>query len=175
MSLNTDYFTLFGLSPQFDIDAEALAPRWRELQQLHHPDKAEPNSAAQREAVQYSALINSAYQTLRDPLLRARYLLSLAGHGLDNESTTVADTDFLMAQMDLREQLDDADSLEALAALRQEVQEWQQSLAREFAIDYAEHDWSEAADTVRKWQFMGKLLEEVKRLRERLEDQEDDF
>lgn len=172
-----DYFQLFELPRAFELDAEALLPRYRELQRQYHPDRfAAAPAEQQRAAVQKAADINAAFHTLKDPVQRARHLLALAGHPLHTESATVADTDFLMAQMELREQLDEASSPEALAGLREEAEDWLASLGREFALDYREGDWAEAADTVRKMQFMARFLEEVKAREARLDDEfEDDF
>ena len=89
------------------------------------------------------------------------------------ESTTVSDTDFLMAQMELREQLEEAETLEQMAELRTEAEDWLQNLGREFAIDYRDGDWAEAGDTVRKMQFMSRFIEEVRQQEAQLED--DDF
>ena len=61
MDLSTNYFALFGLPVDFALDAAALAPRWRELQREYHPDRhAGQDAAAQRQAEQLSAHINTA-------------------------------------------------------------------------------------------------------------------
>ncbi|MCC2638116.1 MAG: hscB [Moraxellaceae bacterium] len=170
-----NYFELFGLPPAFELDAEVLQPRYRELQRQFHPDRVAAAPAdVQRAAVQKAADINTAFTTLKDPVLRARHLLALAGHPIHNESATVSDTDFLMAQMDLREQLDEAEGAGELAGLREEAEEWLESLGREFAIDQREADWAEAADTVRKMQFMARFIAEVKAREARLDDDEFD-
>lgn len=173
MSTTTDYFQLFNLPQAFELDAAELLPRYRELQRQFHPDRfaAEP-ADVQRGAVQKAADINAAFATLKEPVARARHLLALAGHAVNIESATVSDTDFLMAQMDLREQLEEADTLDLLAGLREDAQEWLDNLGREFAIDYREADWSEAADTVRKMQFILRFIEEVREQEARLEDED---
>lgn len=176
MDLSSSYFELFGLPTGFVIDVAALQPRWRELQRLYHPDRhAQDDAAGQQHALQMAAHINAAHETLRDPIKRAHYLLQLAGHGIDGERSTIADTDFLMTQMELREQLDEADSLETLDALEADAAEWRDNLLREFPIDYAAQDWSEAADTLRKLHFMSRLLAEIQAERERLEDELDEL
>jgi molecular chaperone HscB len=43
-----------------------------------------------------------------------------------------------------------------------EVEEWLESLAREFVIDYDEEDWLEAKDTVRKMHFMSNFLRDIR-------------
>lgn len=175
MSSVIDYFQLFDLPRRYDIDVVALQPRYRELQRQFHPDRFAAEAAdVQRIAVQKAADINAGFSVLKDPVLRARHLLELAGHPLHIESTTVADTDFLMAQMELREQLEEAETLEQMAALRAEADDWLNNLGREFAIDAREGDWPEAADTVRKMQFMSRFLEEVRQQETQLEDDEFD-
>ncbi|HEX4870345.1 MAG TPA: Fe-S protein assembly co-chaperone HscB [Moraxellaceae bacterium] len=170
------YFELFDLPPAFELDVEALLPRYRELQRQFHPDRVAGAPAdVQRAAVAKAADINAGFQALKDPVQRARHLLALAGHPVGNESATVSDADFLMAQMELREQLDEADSPGALAGLREEAEDWLDSLGREFAVDHREGDWAEAADTVRKMQFMSRFIEEVRAREARLEDEDDDF
>lgn len=168
-----DYFQLFDLPQAFEIDLDELLPRYRDLQRQFHPDRfaAEP-ADVQRAAVQKAADINTAFTALRDPVQRARHLLALAGHPLEGDSATVSDSDFLMAQMELREQLDEADGLDQLEGLREEAQDWLESLGREFAIDHRAGDWSEAADTVRKMQFMTRFMEEVLAREAQLEDEE---
>lgn len=174
MSSITDYFQLFNLPRGFDIDVAALPPRYLELQRQFHPDRVAAEAAdVQRVAMQKAADINAAFNVLKDPVLRARHLLELAGHPLNIESTTVSDTDFLMGQMELREQLEEAGTHEQMAALRADAEDWLLNLGREFAIDQREGDWSEATDTVRKMQFMSRFIEEVKQQEARLDD--DDF
>jgi len=175
VSNTPDYFQLFNLPRAFELEVAELMPRYRELQRQFHPDRfaAEP-ADIQRAAVQKAADINAAFAALKEPVARARHLLALAGHPVNIESATVSDTDFLMAQMDMREQLEEADDEAQLAGLREEAQEWLDNLGREFAIDYRESDWSEAADTVRKMQFMLRFIEEVREQEARLEDQEFD-
>lgn len=94
-----DYFTLFGLPARYQLDTQALSLRFQDLQRQYHPDKfASGSQAEQLAAVQQSATINQAWQTLRHPLMRAEYLLSLHGFDLASEQHTVRDTAFLMEQ-----------------------------------------------------------------------------
>ena len=103
-----DYFTLFGLPASYTLSLEQLAVRYQDLQRQYHPDKfASAPAAEQLAAVQYSATINQAWQTLRHPLTRAEYLLSLHDFDLASEQHTVRDTAFLMEQLELREELDE--------------------------------------------------------------------
>lgn len=113
-----DYFTLFGLPAGYEIDTQALAARFQDLQRQYHPDKfASGTQAEQLAAVQHSATINQAWQTLRNPLSRAEYLLSRHGFDLASEQHTVRDTAFLMEQLELREELDEIEQAKDEARL----------------------------------------------------------
>ena len=107
--LEKNYFELFGLPSQFTVDLPDLATRYRELQKKFHPDKfASGTDAERRMASQMAAQINAAYQSLKSPLERGRYLLKLSGIELDDEKDTQMNPAFLMEQMELREQLESA-------------------------------------------------------------------
>ena len=74
------HFQLFGLKPSFKLDAARLEEAYRALQAEVHPDKsAHLADSEQRLAMQRSTIVNEAYQTLKSPIRRARYLLALNG------------------------------------------------------------------------------------------------
>src|SRR4051794_22535820 len=85
----SNHYTLFpstlphGPPPHgpFSISLPALRKEFLQIQSLYHPDK-HPNEPAHSKALALSALINNAYKTLADPLLRAQYLL-LQSYGID--------------------------------------------------------------------------------------------
>ncbi|MEW7964724.1 iron-sulfur cluster co-chaperone HscB C-terminal domain-containing protein, partial [Acinetobacter baumannii] len=62
-----------------------------------------------------------------------------------------------------------------LRTLRLEVQQWIDSLVREFKIDYSEEDWAEARDTVRKLRFFQRVLNDIDKAEDQLLDDEDSF
>lgn len=102
-----DYFELFNLSASYDLDLDALTQRYREMQGTIHPDRfVNATEKERRMSVQLTALINQAYQVLKSPLSRARYLLQLRGVNID-ESTTSKDIAFLSEQIELRERLEE--------------------------------------------------------------------
>ena len=171
-----NYFELFGLSPQFELDSQTLAETYRGLQMQFHPDKFAAHPDGERlQAVQVAARINDAYTTLKLPLNRAEYLLSLQGVELNAEQQTLKDPLFLMQQMEWREQLEElaeaAAVLTAMMAFEQELQQATGDYYAELSAQLAHADWQAAADTVRKLKFMTKLHAEL----ERLEDAQQDF
>ncbi len=61
---------------RFDLDLREVRQRYLELQQALHPDRfATRDAQEQARAQAASSLINRAYNTLKDPLSRAVYLV----------------------------------------------------------------------------------------------------
>src|SRR3990167_5428696 len=103
-----NHFELFGLPVAFDIDTDELAVRYRALQRRVHPDKfANASDQDRRLSLQMTALINEGFHTLKDPVRRGLYLLSLRGIDLGDETDTTMDPAFLLEQMELREELEE--------------------------------------------------------------------
>ncbi|KAL7785068.1 Co-chaperone Hsc20 [Trichoderma afarasin] len=105
-------------SGHFPIDTRALRREFLRLQARHHPDMHPPGPAKAR-AEATSALINDAYKTLANPLLRAQYLLSLRGVDVATDETMQVDDPSLLAVvLEAHEEISDADKEEDLAELR---------------------------------------------------------
>src|SRR3990172_820402 len=95
--LQQDFFSLFNPPRRFQIDTTVLEQAYRDLQAQVHPDKfAHCSEAERRLSMQWATRVNEGYQALRDPLQRARYLLTLHGVDTQEESNTSMPTDFLM-------------------------------------------------------------------------------
>jgi molecular chaperone HscB len=163
---SSDHFQLFGLPPAFRLDMAALEAAYRALQSQYHPDRAATLADAdKRHALQAATQINEAFQTLKSPLARGRYLLALAGIDTQEETNTAMPVDFLMQQMEWREAIGDAkagadvEALEKLGrSLREEARKMESRLAA--ALD-EQNDHAEAALLVRKLKFMDKLDREI--------------
>ncbi len=171
---SVSHFALFDLEPSFHLDLESLAARYRERVRRVHPDRfAAASEREQRLALEESARLNEAYQVLKNPSRRARYLLSLQGEELSQE-TTVQDPAFLMQQMELREELqelqDNADSA-GLAHFKRRLVQAQAQLDEGFAACWAEPQRREEAERLaRRMQFLDKLFAEARQLEECLDD-----
>lgn len=167
-----NYFSILGVEPSFEVDLNALAAHYRQLQQTIHPDRfMHECERSQRLAQQQAAQVNEAYNTLKSPLLRAQYLMELAGqqHVLER---TVRDADFLFEQMLLRERLDEAASnLTALEYLQTDVQQAAKQYQDSFAAAWQKQEWPAAQQAIDKLQFANKLLHEIEERQERLLDE----
>ncbi|MBY6063787.1 co-chaperone HscB [Pseudidiomarina sediminum] len=162
-----NHFELFGLAEAYSIDLAELQQRYRKLQQALHPDRFA--NASERDkllAVQRTSQLNDAYQTLRNPLTRAEYILSLRGVDMQHEQKTLQDPEFLMAQMEWRERLETlaGDDFAAMDAAYKELDEQTQALQQALESDLQAGADEPAADTVRKLKFMQKLRRELEEI-----------
>lgn len=174
-ALGKNHYELFELPVSFEVDLETLALRYRELQRAVHPDRfANASDQEKRLSVQQAAQINEAFQVLKSPLPRARYLLELHGLPLDDTDTQM-DPAFLMEQMEMREALAEVrgadDPFDALNRARDDIESREreiiESLQQAFN-DGSQESLSRAREQVRKMQFMQRLLGEVDDLEENL-------
>jgi molecular chaperone HscB len=160
------HFELFGLAPAFALDAQALERSYREMQSQVHPDRfAHAGDAERRASLQWTTRVNEAYRTLKSPVQRAKHILELHGVDVAFETNTQMPADFLMQQLELREELERAvgkKDANALDALRSGLRDSMHSLERQIAhaID-ATKDYAGAAELVRKLMFLDRLDEEV--------------
>ena len=167
LSLAATDFELFGLPERFAIDLAALDAKWKQLQGAAHPDRfATETAAAQRVAMQWAIRINEAYRRLKDPLARAAYLCALHGADTEAESNTAMPTAFLMQQMEWRDELSDAKTLDAVDALSDEVTASRNATLASLQgqIDgTAAVDWRAVAGTVRGLMFVDKFMSDLDR------------
>ena len=165
LSLAATDFALFGLPERFAIDLAQLDARWKQLQGAAHPDRfATETAAAQRVAMQWAIRINEAYRRLRDPLARAAYLCTLHGVDLQAENNTAMPAGFLMQQMEWRDALSEAGTLDAVDALSDEVSASRNATLKSLQsrIDEdADVDWRAVADTVRGLMFVDKFMSDI--------------
>lgn len=178
VDFSKNYFELFGIPVGFRVDKAALAERYRELQKVVHPDRfASSDEAAQRASLQQTTQVNEAYQTLKDPVKRAIYLLKLNGVDMALEKETTHDTAFLMEQLEMREQLAEArnqpDPMAVLDELMGRIDGMIKALVAQLAMQFetATPEQLEAArESVRKMQFLNKFHAEAQALEEELEE-----
>ena len=165
LSLQASDFALFGLPERFAIDLAQLDAKWKQLQGAAHPDRfATETAAAQRVAMQWAIRINEAYRRLRDPLARAAYLCTLHGVDLQAENNTAMPAGFLMQQMEWRDALSEAGTLDAVDALSDEVSASRNATLKSLQsrIDEdADVDWRAVADTVRGLMFVDKFMSDI--------------
>jgi molecular chaperone HscB len=173
------HFELFGLPQSFRVDRQRLDERYRDLQRAVHPDRyVNASDAERRLSAQQATRINEGYQTLKDPLLRGRYLLELAGIDHNDEHRTTRDARFLMEQMELREALSEVraapDQMAALGEIQQRILAELTSLTGEIESlldNSGPENLAAAGELLMKMQFYRRLQDEAVELEVMLEDE----
>lgn len=170
--VNKNYFQLFSIAEKFHIDLDVLTSKYHELQIETHPDKF-VNSTEQEKlkAVQNTSSLNEAYGTLKSPLNRAGYILTL--HDMDIEQVNQDDLgmDLLMEQIELRESLEqisnDESALSQLDDLKSKVRDKAKQCELTFGTNLEEKDYRGAKGRFHEMQFLHKLLSEIDMAEER--------
>jgi len=158
-----DYFEVFGLPKILGLDLEALEKTFHELSRKYHPDYFSTGSAAEKtQAVRMTALVNDAYRTLRHPVRRVEYLLSLFGFKADGSKVPQS---LLMEVFEINEQLEEVKagraSIEEVDSLRAQIKEKRERFDAELqraAVEWDELIQDGATDDKQKAQ-LAKLAE----------------
>jgi molecular chaperone HscB len=107
VSKELDYFTCLGFPRRLTIDQRQLESKFYELSRAFHPDFYQNKSAAEQTiSLGNSALLNTAYRTLRDPIERAEYLLDLEAGAVKNIRTSPP-ADLFEEILELQDTLDE--------------------------------------------------------------------
>jgi molecular chaperone HscB len=162
-----DYFEVFGLPRLLGIDTAALEKTFHELSRKYHPDYFSTASAAEKtQAVRMTALLNDAYRTLRQPVRRVEYLLSL--YGLKPDGSKVPQS-LLMEVFEINEQMEEVKagraSIEERDSLRAQIKEKRERFDTE--LQQASLDWD---DMVKSGSPEAKLKEHLSRMSEILSE-----
>jgi molecular chaperone HscB len=149
----SNYFAFFDLPSKLQIDTVSLERRFYALSRRLHPDRFASKSVAEQEAaLTESSLLNDGYRTLKDPILRTQYLLTLEGIELEEQSK--AATDAARASGEQKKQIVPAELLEEVFELNMQLAEMR--AAKEMGEDEPElrRDLMTAKDA-----FDAKMLE----------------
>ena len=164
-----NYFQLFDLETSFFVDDEALNKAYQAQVTRFHPDNFATKSQAEKlQALQSTSLLNSAYTALKTPLNRASYLLNLEDVNPFDEKDTNMDANFLVSQIELREQLEDIKELQDNTVLDNFIERVQDFINDNVAsISEAfrqSRDLQEIKKLVRELKFYDQLNKEANRL-----------
>jgi molecular chaperone HscB len=117
-----DYFCFFDLPRKLTLDVVALEKQFYVLSRRLHPDRFASKPVAEQEtALAQSSLLNDAYRTLKDPISRTQYLLTLEGVELEEQSK--AATDAARASGEQKKQIVPPELLEEVFELNMQLQE----------------------------------------------------
>lgn len=176
LDLSQSYFDLFKQPLNFEIDLAQVHENQQNLQAKFHPDRfVNASDLEKRLSVQQASWVNEAYQTLANPVKRARYMLEVSGQDMKDESETTSDIEFLMEQIALREQMDDVrdkqDPLEECDNIVKHLKLRSKEISDDFSNKFESGDLPAAKLVSRKMQFIQRVLEQVMDLQFQLEEE----
>ncbi len=174
--LSSNFFELFELPVSYDVNLNQVQKKYMDLQKQVHPDKfANASDQEKRLSMQQTSWINEAQATLKDPVLRAIYLLKIKGTDINLENETTMDAAFLMQQLEMRERLEhikqEGDPLAALDSMAKELKTSTQDMMDAFSEAYQAEQIDDAREWIRKLQFMQKAKKEIDNLSTEIEDE----
>ena len=174
--LSSNFFELFDIPVSYDVDLNRVQQQYMALQKQVHPDKfASGSDLEKRLSMQQTSWINEAQSTLKDPVLRAIYLLKLKGIDFSLENETTMDAGFLMQQLEMRESLEniknESEPLDVLDSLAKEVKTSTRSMMESFAQAFNNDKLDDAREWIRKLQFLQKAKKEINTLSAEIEDE----
>jgi molecular chaperone HscB len=184
-----DYFAVLGIPRAFAVDVADLERRYKDMTKTLHPDRfARADPKARRASLERSIQLNEAWRTLKDPVRRAEYLLSLhgvavgeAGKGGRQEQsggqvTQPVPQALLMEILEVREALAEAQAKKDLpgintliAKVRTHVESVMWDVARAFAASPV--DLGAAAARLMTVRYYQRFLDEAMRIAEAVSDE----
>ena len=156
-SMSDDYFALFSLPQAYTIDLQDLDKKYFALQQDVHPDQ---NVGAMHRSMD----VNDAYKTLKSPVKRATYLLSLVGINISEEKPdrVKPSQEILMHVLEVREALDNANTKEACVEIIRDMQEAFSKTEAKMSAAFAEEDFNMASQLAIELRYLEKIIDEGK-------------
>ncbi|MCW5748113.1 MAG: Fe-S protein assembly co-chaperone HscB [Alphaproteobacteria bacterium] len=159
----SDHFARLGLEPRFDVDLQGLDRRYFELQRQLHPDRFARKSPREKAiSQQQAAALNEAYEVLKTPLRRARYLARQLGVDLPDEGRTIDDPDLLMEAMEKREALAAASGPQAIEVLAREAAAERAALLQNLSPLFAAVDRRGVRAAILRLAYLDKFAEEAR-------------
>ncbi|MGB2627157.1 MAG: Fe-S protein assembly co-chaperone HscB [Candidatus Acidiferrum sp.] len=147
----SDYFAMFEMPRKLWLEMGGLEQKFLQLSWKLHPDNFVNATAEEREiSLKRSSELNDAYRTLRDPIARVEYLLSIEGARKEGTTRQQAPANLLEEVFELNESLDELREARAsggdTAALRPRLEAAEKSF--EEKLDEID---GQLRDSAREW------------------------
>ncbi|MDP2700145.1 Fe-S protein assembly co-chaperone HscB [Thalassospira sp.] len=165
-----DHFARFGVTPGFVIDLDAIEARYIALQQVLHPDRFTTRTPREQALSQQQATsLNDAFETLKNPVTRAEYLLRMAGQAPEGgEGHTVNDPELLMEALEMREALSDATDRSAIDAMIRDVRGAARDCEADLASALNAGAYERAKKLATRLTYLQKMTQEARAKKTRL-------
>ncbi len=160
------YFELLDLPVSLLLEPQVLERKFQALQRQVHPDMYVSKTPQEQQiAMARSAAAGEAYQTLKDPISRAKYVLAI--RGVDLESHTLNDPELLGEVMETQEALSEMTDKEEMKKTAAELGKKVETCLKE-ADDLLEHHGDFALSPVTQMviraQYYNKLKQDCEQM-----------
>ena len=162
-----DHFVRLGMAVDFDVDISALDGIYFGLQRTLHPDRFATSTAKEKAYSQAQATaINDAYETIKDPLKRADYIINIKGvNVMPDGCNLVNDPSILMEAMEVREKLAAAENISDVDAVANQAREEMKDIVAGISLAFRGDDIEGACQLTTRLKYLTKLLDEVRQRR----------
>jgi molecular chaperone HscB len=177
------HFEFFGLRKKLNLNEQQLQKDFYALSRKLHPDVYARATANEQEwSLQKTSQLNDAYRTLKDPIARTQYLLSLEGVQLEEQSKAATDKaresgeekkqvvppELLEEVFELNMQLQELKMGErdpaTIAQLQEAKKKFEQKLDESsFELRKYWNEWDSAKDSAAGKQAMNEMVELLNR------------
>jgi len=158
----TNYFKIFDLPEQFEINLNLLEQKYHDFLQEYHPDK----NFAQNdfEKLQFSMVINEGYKVLNQDLTRAIHLLQLKNIDLDNDENNPIKPDYstLSIILELQEKVAKVNQLEMAKILKKQLEEKINNQILKFATSFKDGNYVIASQAIIFAKYLKKTWQDLK-------------
>ena len=142
MTPAANYFDFFGLPHKLNLDSKDLESRFYALSKQWHPDRFARASADQRRMSEdATATVNDGYRTLKEPVLRAEYLLKEHGFDIGEQKSNNVPPELLEEVFELNMALEEVEeSRPQLEEARRRFVAMREEIDRELFAQFAAYD-----------------------------------
>ena len=167
INFNQNYFKLFKIEQSVKVDTNILEKKYFELQKEFHPDKyVNAGDHEKRLSLQITSYINEAYETLKNDYLKSIYLLKVEGFEVDDQNNTISDPEFLMHQMELREESEKIaqnKNPEELKNFSLKIEKLKNECLLNFNKKYEEKMYNDASTKIKEMKFYISIENDFKK------------
>jgi molecular chaperone HscB len=138
----SNYFDFFGLPHKLNLDSKDLESRFYSLSKQWHPDRFARGSLEQKRVSEdATAILNNGYRTLKEPVLRAEYLLKEHGFEIGEQKSSNVPPELLEEVFELNMALEEVESSRTqLEEFRDKFRVMAEQVDGELVSQFGEHD-----------------------------------
>lgn len=145
---------MLRIPEDYSLNQEVLHQRYKKMQQKYHPDVSKD-----KDALTISSTINLAYATLKDPVQRAIYMLTVI-HNQDINDASQVSTAFLEKTYHLKEVAEEGTSEEKQQA-KTECQKDFDMLVEQIATSLEAQNFRTSIQQTKQLVFLQKCLDRL--------------